>query len=87
MGSRLLSPSILPYFLLLVLCLSAAVLLLYFEPPRTCEREVLLCHYYNTTPEGGIVFNQGCVRVCNDSANISIWLSGYVSGSKTLIKK
>jgi hypothetical protein len=32
-------------------------------------------------------FTPGCVRICNDSADMSIWLSGYVSGSDTFIKK
>jgi hypothetical protein len=87
MGSRLLRPDILPYFLVLIICLSAAVLVLWFDPPRTCRMEVLLCHYYNVTPEGVMFFTPGCVRICNDSADMSIWLSGYVSGSDTFIKK
>jgi hypothetical protein len=86
MGSRLLRPDILPYFLVLLLCLSAAVAVLWFDPPRTCRMEVLLCHYYNVTPEGVMFFTPGCVRICNDSINTSIMLRGYVSGSKTLMK-
>lgn len=86
MASKLLRPDILPLFLVLLLCVSAAALLLYFEPPRTCEREVLLCGFYNTTPSGAPIFHPGCVKVCNDSDN-SIWLNGYVSGSKTFMRK
>jgi hypothetical protein len=87
MGSKILRPDILPLLFVVILCLSVSLLILLFDPPSSCRQEVLLCGFYNTSLNGSTDFNPGCVRVCNDSDNISLMLFGYGSGSNTFIRK